>query len=54
VADQDACCAKCAEATGCVGWTHQYHDPEGGGRNISACFICNATSGGPSPGTVLQ
>ena len=48
VADQDACCAKCAAAAGCVGWTHQYRSPQG--QNISACFVCNATKGGPNPG----
>ena len=48
VADQDACCAKCGAEPSCVGWTHQYRYPEGG--NASTCFICNGTSGGPTPG----
>ena len=48
VADQAACCAKCSSSPTCVGWTHQYRDPEG--KNISTCFNCNATSGGPTPG----
>jgi arylsulfatase I/J len=48
VADQDACCAKCAAADGCVGWTHQYRSPTN--MSISTCFICNRTQGGPEPG----
>lgn len=48
VEDQDECCARCAAAPACVGWTHQYRDPEG--KNISQCFTCNGTSGGPTPG----
>ena len=48
VADQAACCAECASRKSCVGWTHQYRDPEG--NNASVCFTCNATSGGSTPG----
>jgi hypothetical protein len=48
VADQAACCAQCAAAPSCVGWTHQYRDPEG--QNTSSCFTCNGTRGGPTPG----
>jgi arylsulfatase A-like enzyme len=48
VQDQDACCAKCASFPSCVGWTHQFKDPEGG--NTSVCFTCNGTTGGPTPG----
>lgn len=40
---QGACCDKCAAEPGCVGWTFQ---------NTSICFICNGTSGGPTPGRV--
>jgi len=43
VESQEDCCAKCAEAPGCVGWTYQY-------LNSSSCFICNATQGGPTVG----
>ena len=48
VDDQDACCAKCAAAPGCVGWTHQYRAPTG--KNISTCIICNGTKGGHHAG----
>ena len=44
VANQEACCAKCADQAGCVGWTHQYHDPESN-RSTSTCFTCNSTAG---------
>ena len=48
IADQDACCAKCAGAPGCVGWTHQYRSSQG--KSISDCFVCNETKGGDTPG----
>lgn len=48
VANQDACCAKCAGAPSCVGWTFQYATPTG--APASTCFTCNGTRGGPSQG----